>query len=75
MSAEKPDGLWCRGCKKRHGYMVMGVNYIREFGKWKMFWLCPISKDVLQEVKLNETVQQNEAGPDGTPAEQKGEPG
>jgi hypothetical protein len=56
MSAEAPDGLWCRGCKKRHGYMSMGLKHEKRGDNWFQLWSCPKSYDVLGEVKLEHKV-------------------
>jgi hypothetical protein len=48
MSAESEDGIWCRRCKKRHGYMSMKVAYEKPpGGMWRILWLCPKDERVL----------------------------
>jgi len=47
MSAEVEDGLWCRRCKKRHGYMTMHVGYEKVNGDWVTRWMCPVDERVL----------------------------
>lgn len=49
MSADVEDGLWCRQCKKRHGFMTMKVEFElqRPSGIWNVLWLCPVYFTVL----------------------------
>jgi hypothetical protein len=42
MSAEVEDGLWCKRCKKRHGYMTMLIAYEKVAEKWVTYWMCPV---------------------------------
>jgi hypothetical protein len=48
MSAEKPDGLWCKVCRQHHGYMSMTIDYEKgSDGKWRILWMCPKTGNVL----------------------------
>jgi hypothetical protein len=48
MSAEKPDGLWCKVCRQHHGYMSMEIDYEKgSDSKWKILWMCPKTGNVL----------------------------
>lgn len=48
-AAELGDGLWCRQCKTRHGYMTMEIRY--EYNKKKdrfnVLWTCKKTGNVL----------------------------
>lgn len=47
-NALNTDGLWCKQCHRRHGYMSMGIDYYKnDQGKWEVLWLCPNFGDVL----------------------------
>src|SRR5687767_9738813 len=56
--ADKPDGVWCRACKTRHGYMTMGITYeLRINNKthrtyWVLLWWCRHTGNVLEELRL-----------------------
>jgi hypothetical protein len=48
MSAEVEDGLWCKRCKKRHGYMSMDIAYEKQTDDtWKALWMCRVDGRVL----------------------------
>lgn len=47
-SAVAGDGLWCGDCRKRHGYMTLGLNYEKYKGKWKLLWYCRRTGRVLE---------------------------
>jgi hypothetical protein len=58
MSALPVDGVWCRKCKTRHGYMTLGFSIEHmpatdtKPTQNRMLWYCPRYKDVLEEVPL-----------------------
>src|SRR6185503_6043465 len=69
-SAEVTDGLWCRGCRKRHGYMSMGLKHEKRGDTFYQLWSCPKTHDVIGEVNLGEVKAQANAAlrtPEGEP--------
>jgi hypothetical protein len=55
MSADVENGVWCRACRQRHGYMTAGVRYERRGAQWIVMWLCPKTYNVIGETGLGET--------------------
>jgi hypothetical protein len=51
MSAETEDGLWCKECRKRHGYMTMNISWEKRDGVWVSLWTCPTYFNVLGETR------------------------
>lgn len=48
MSSDVESGLWCKACRKRHGYMVLGLKYEKDSkGRWVMIWYCKTYGSVL----------------------------
>jgi hypothetical protein len=50
-------GLWCKKCHVRHPYNgrdKLGVDYECRNGNYTILWLCPITSDVLGELKPGE---------------------
>lgn len=52
-SAHMGDGEWCSVCRKRHGYMSLGLDYERaSSGRWKLLWYCKRTGNVIKEQEL-----------------------
>lgn len=55
-NADKEDGVYCRRCRIRHGYMKLGIQYEKTgSGTWKVMWKCPKFGMVLKEVILGDS--------------------
>lgn len=53
MSSDVEDGLWCKACHKRHGYMVLGLKYEKDSkGCWVMIWYCRTTGNVVGQKTL-----------------------
>lgn len=52
MSAEVDDGLWCKRCRLRHGYSVLGLKYEKRKTQFVIIWYCKKTGDVLGETPL-----------------------
>jgi hypothetical protein len=53
MSADKEDGVYCKACRKTHGYKTMGFGYEKgTSGRWKILWSCRITHNVIKEMEL-----------------------
>lgn len=54
--AELGDGLWCKQCKTRHGYMTMGLVWEKDDkDRFRGVWSCKKTGDVLGYLTLGET--------------------
>lgn len=52
-AAELGDGLWCKQCKTRHGFMTLGSAYERFTPhRFRVVWSCKKSGDVLGYTEL-----------------------
>jgi hypothetical protein len=50
----KGDGAWCPKCRKRHGYMRMGIDYEkRDNGNWSILWSCTATGDVIEVQEID----------------------
>lgn len=53
MSAEPDDGVWCKACKKRHGYMNLKTQYEKGKGGWVLLWVCKVTGNVIGDLPLS----------------------
>lgn len=48
VAAQLGDGLWCRACKTRHGYMTLGISYDSPTTSGvNMNWICKRTGNVV----------------------------
>ena len=50
-------GVWCKRCHIRHPYNgrdKLGIDYEAREGRVTFLWLCPVSNDVVGELKPKE---------------------
>lgn len=58
--AELGDGLWCKACKTRHGYMTMGMRWERSGDGFRLIWSCSKTHNVLGYTPLKSATREAE---------------
>jgi hypothetical protein len=53
-SALSEDGVWCKACRQRHGYMNLDMIHEKQGEAWVSHWVCRKTGNYIGELWLGD---------------------